>query len=108
MTTKHSTATYVGPTEDGSKLRIDWQDGHRSEYLPLFLRLACRCAACIDEMSGEPRLDPNLVDPEVYPAAIKYVVRYALQFDWSDGHTTGIYPFDLLREICPCVECAGR
>ncbi|MFI5304933.1 MAG: hypothetical protein ACHQYP_09090 [Nitrospiria bacterium] len=27
---------------------------------------------------------------------------------WSDGHSTGIYSFDLLRKICPCESCMGK
>jgi DUF971 family protein len=34
------------------------------------------------------------------------VGNYALQIDFSDGHTTGIYSYDYLRTICPCDECA--
>lgn len=98
----------VAPTEDGERLRIRWKDGHVSEYTPRFLRLACQCAACVDEMTGEVRLDPETVDPGVYPRSIEYVGRYALQFDWSDGHRTGIYPFTLLRGLCPCPECDAR
>ncbi|MEK7316525.1 MAG: gamma-butyrobetaine hydroxylase-like domain-containing protein, partial [Candidatus Eisenbacteria bacterium] len=33
------------------------------------------------------------------------VGQYALHFDWSDGHTTGIYSYDYLRRICPCDAC---
>lgn len=95
----------VGPTEDGSELRIRWRDGHVSEYPPRYLRLRCPCAGCIDEMSGRPLLDPASVPAEVY-LGIRYVGHYALQFDWSDGHGTGIYPFDMLRRLCPCAECA--
>jgi DUF971 family protein len=36
----------------------------------------------------------------------KTVGNYALQIDFSDGHTTGIYSYDYLRTICPCEECA--
>ena len=36
------------------------------------------------------------------------VGRYAVRFLWADGHTTGIYSFDHLREICPCPECKGQ
>lgn len=95
----------VGPTEDGARLRIDWGDGHRSEYEPRYLRLRCPCAACIDEFTGRPILDPRTVPDGVYPLAIHYVGRYALRFEWSDGHGTGIYPFELLREVCPCSDC---
>ncbi|MFW6079954.1 MAG: DUF971 domain-containing protein [Gemmatimonadota bacterium] len=97
----------VGPNEDASKLRIRWADGHVSEYAPHYLRVNCRCAACRDEMTGEPLLDPARVAGDVHPLAIQYVGRYALRFDWSDGHSTGIYPFELLRAICPCDACAG-
>lgn len=103
-----STATRpdeITPTEDGQRLRIHWADGHVSEYTPRHLRLHCRCAGCVDEFTGEPILDPRTVSESIYPEAIRYVGRYALRFEWSDGHDTGIYPFELLREICPCAAC---
>lgn len=96
-----TTPAAVEPTEDAARLRIRWQDGHVSEYEPRYLRLNCRCAGCIDEWTGRPLLDPDRVPPDVHPLAIRYVGRYALQFDWSDGHATGIYPFELLRELSP-------
>ncbi|HET7273735.1 MAG TPA: DUF971 domain-containing protein [Longimicrobiaceae bacterium] len=100
-----STPTEVAPTEDASRLRIRWQDGHVSEYLPRALRLDCRCASCVEEMSGKPLLDPSTVPEDVHPLGIRYVGRYALRFDWSDGHDTGIYPFEQLRRLCPCEAC---
>lgn len=100
----------IGPDAEGTSLRIRWGDAHVSLYEPLRLRLECRCAACVDEMTGVRRLTEGEVDPGVYPLAIHYVGRYALRFDWSDGHTTGIYPFELLRALCSCGVCtrAGR
>ncbi|HEX7120520.1 MAG TPA: DUF971 domain-containing protein [Longimicrobiales bacterium] len=98
---------HVAPTEDGSRLRIEWADGHASEYAPRYLRLQCRCAVCVDELTGAPLLDPRAVPEDVYPLAIRYVGRYALGFDWSDGHDTGIYPFEMLRAVCPCDACTG-
>lgn len=89
----------VEPTEDGARLRIIWRDGHLSEYEPRTLRLECRCAGCINEFTGKPILDPAAVPEDVHPLAIRYVGRYALAFDWSDRHTTGIYPFELLRTL---------
>jgi DUF971 family protein len=47
------------------------------------------------------------VRPDVAAAAARIVGNYALHFDWSDGHTTGIYSFDYLRRICPCPACSG-
>ena len=91
-------AEEVGPTEDGLKLRIRWGDGVASEYWPRDLRLICPCAGCVDETTGVRTLQPAQVGPDVYPTAIHYVGRYALQFVWSDGHSTGIYTWELLRE----------
>jgi DUF971 family protein len=83
-------------------LRIEWSDGHASLYPVRLLRLACRCANCIDEHTGAPRLRPDTVPVDVRPVKIRPVGRYALGFEWSDGHDTGIYTFDHLRAVCPC------
>jgi ATP-binding protein involved in chromosome partitioning len=104
---QRTTPREVAPTADGARLRIVWGDGHVSEYEPRQLRLSCRCAGCVEEMTGRPLLDPRRVPEGVHPLAIRYVGRYALRFDWSDGHLTGIYSFDMLREICPCDACRG-
>lgn len=56
-------------------------------------------------MTGRPLLNPDYVPRDVHPLAIRHVGRYALRFDWSDGHDTGIYPFRLLRELCRCIPC---
>ena len=96
-----TTPAEIGPTEDGSELRIRWRDGVVSDYPPRYLRLCCPCAACVEEMSGRPILDPATVPADVYPRAVEYVGEYSLRFDWSDGHRTGIYPFTYLRELSP-------
>jgi ATP-binding protein involved in chromosome partitioning len=83
-------------------LRIVWKDGHESLYPVRLLRLACRCAHCIDEHTGRPILRPESVPAEVRPLRISGVGRYALAFAWSDGHDSGIYTFESLRELCPC------
>jgi len=83
-------------------LLIRWNDGHDSLYAVRELRLACRCARCIEETTGQPLLDPATIPDDVRPVRVTGVGRYALQFEWSDGHDTGIYPFDLLRSLCPC------
>jgi len=84
-----------GPRE----LAIRWQDDVESIYDVRELRLACGCAHCVDEWTGEERLDPGSVPADVAPVRLAPVGRYALQIDWSDGHTTGIYTFDRLREL---------
>jgi DUF971 family protein len=96
-----ATIRQLGPRE----LEILWTDGHASRYAVSYLRRACRCADCIDEWTGRRTLDPAKVADGVKPVRIEQVGRYAVHFEWSDGHSTGIYSFDYLRDICPCAEC---
>jgi len=89
----------ITPTADARRLRIRWRDGLASEYEPRLLRIRCPCAGCVDEMTGLRTLRPERVSPFIYPEAIHYVGRYALRFQWSDGHGTGIYSFEYLRRL---------
>lgn len=88
-------------------LRIAWKDGHESLYAVRQLRLGCRCARCVEEGTGRPLLDDAKVPADVRPVRIRPVGRYAIQFEWSDGHDTGIYTFEYLRECCPCCAVSG-
>ena|SRR3989338_11294023 len=91
---------------DERTLGIRWKDGHQSLYLSYYLRKACRCAACIDEMSGASILNPAKIPEDIHPVEIQGVGRYGIRINWSDQHNTGIYDFKYLREICPCAECS--
>ena len=53
----------------------------------------------MDELTGQPRLDPKTVPADVKVLEVRTVGRYALQFTFSDGHATGIYSFDKLRAL---------
>jgi DUF971 family protein len=85
----------AGPRE----LAIRWSDGRESVYDVRSLRLACACARCVDEWTGDGLLDPASVPEDVHPLRIEPVGRYAIQIAWSDGHATGIYPFARLRAL---------
>jgi ATP-binding protein involved in chromosome partitioning len=80
-------------------LEIAWADGQIGVIEVRALRLACACAVCVDEWSGQGRLDPATVPDTVQPQRIQPVGRYAIQIEWSDGHTSGIYPFERLRAL---------
>ncbi len=97
------------PTEirrlpESGRLRIVWSDGHRAEYDYDYLRGYCPCASC----QGHHSLSVEFKAPpaSVTPLAIEPVGNYAVAFQWSDAHATGIYRFDFLRQICPCQECS--
>lgn len=81
---------------------ITWALDHVGVYPARDLRLACPCAMCVEEMSGQPLLDPARVPADVHPLRIALVGAYAIRIEWSDGHSTGIYPYELLWRLCPC------
>lgn len=100
---------------EGKGLEIDWQDGHRSAWSFAWLRDACPCATCVEERKNEGR-EPGqpraknaallpMYTPPPKPASAQAVGRYAIQFNWLDGHTAGIYSWEYLRRACQCQEC---
>lgn len=82
-----------------NELGFDFDDGSRAVFRLWDLRLACPCALCVDENSGERLLDPNTVPEDISIETIQSVGRYAVGILWSDGHRTGIYPYDLLKRL---------
>src|ERR1039458_2772345 len=100
---------------EGKGMEIDWVDGHRSKWSFPWLRDACPCATCVEERkaegrkAGQPkpksaRLLP-MYAPLAKPKSAQPVGRYAIQFNWLDGHSGGIYSWDYLRRVCQCTEC---
>ena len=90
------------------ELMIQWADGHETHHLAPPLRGMCPCATCKDEMTGMRIILPIHIPDNLEFRKIELVGQYALQFEWSDGHRTGIYSFEYLRELCPCPECKRR
>lgn len=84
---------------DARTLAISWADGEKSMIDVRALRLACACAHCVDEWSGQALLAPDSVPADVAPLGLRSVGRYAIQIQWSDGHDTGIYPFERIRTL---------
>ncbi len=82
-----------------AQILIEWNDGKKSNYSTKALRIACPCAACVNELTGQRMLDPNRIPDTIRALAINPVGRYALQIVWSDGHATGLYGFELLRKL---------
>jgi len=95
---------------EAHELRITWRDEHESAYELNALREACPCASCRGghEYMGASH-DPDFI--ELKPARsyrveqAELVGNYALQIYWSDGHSSGIYTWEYLRRICPCLLC---
>lgn len=95
-------------------IKIDWKDGHHSDYPLGYLRDECPCATCTGAHGTEPQKTNYAQDSsspfQMYKPRLKMlgaepVGNYAVRIEWSDGHNTGIYSYDHLRKICPCAEC---
>ena len=90
--------TQVTPFPNG-EIGIVWSDGSESYYNSWELRCACTCARCVDEMTGVKVLDDRSVAKDVRVLEIHPVGNYGYGILWSDGHDTGIYTFEHLREF---------
>ena len=95
-------------------IKIDWKDGHHSEYGLVSLRDRCPCATCTGAHGTQPEKtnhskpsnDPfPMFKPVLKMLNVEPVGNYAVRIYWSDGHSSGIYSYERLREICPCAEC---
>ena len=90
---------------DGT-LSISWMDGTTTRHSMAQLRRDCPCANCRIEREKMAQPGPVLrvIDssgPSPKQAEIvefSPVGRYALSFLFNDGHSTGIYTFDFLKE----------
>jgi DUF971 family protein len=100
---------------EGKGLEIDWSDGHKSAWSFVWLRDACPCATCVEQRELEGRKPGEakaksaallpLYTPPTKPTSAHAVGRYAIQFNWSDGHSGGIYSWEYLRRMCQCGAC---
>ncbi len=91
-------------------LEIIWKDEHVSRYPLHGLRKACPCVVC---KGGHAHMSVP-TNPAVFfekPTRITHIQNiapignYAIQIQWSDGHNSGMYKWETLRELCPCKEC---
>lgn len=85
------------------RLVIVWEDGHVSPFPLDYLRSWCPCAAC----QGHEPVARYLALSGQELARVDPVGNYALSPTWQDGHSTGLYTFRMLRELCPCEACGG-
>lgn len=83
---------------DSKKVCFDVYRGKSlvKSIIPRKLRMACRCAVCVDEMTNELKLTEKDVPEDVLPTHYEPKGNYALAVVWSDGHKSSIYPYERL------------
>lgn len=113
MLDKRIYATEISVSNKDQILTIEWADGHRSVYGLEGLRLACPCVECAGghAQMGRPA-NPAVFD--IPPGKtwsisnVQEVGNYAMQIFWADGHDSGIYQWQYLRDLCPCENCRRK
>ncbi len=116
MDSRSSIPTEITVSRERRQVRIRWQDGHESLYGFDLLRKECPCAVCNDQRGKQAApaglgltvlSGPIVRAGDIQVTEVKPVGRYAINFVWSDGHDSGIYPYSFLREACPCPICGA-
>ncbi len=90
-------------------ITITWNDSVVSNWTAAQLRSCCPCATCREKRQGQgrapetdkPKMLPVLSAAEAQPARIESmrpVGNYAYNIAFSDGHSSGVFLFDLLRQ----------
>lgn len=99
---------------DDRHLLIEWSDGMSRRYSVRELREACPCASCREKRSqpAPPSTQlPVISAQEARPLTIrgmKPIGTYAYTIDFSDNHDTGIYTYELLRQLGAELTAEGK
>lgn len=93
--------TQIKKTKD--TLHIEWSNDQSSEISLQKLRDECPCVNCKGESvmfeSYIPIKSPFKAAGFYEIEKIEQVGNYAIQIVWKDGHSTGIYSWDVLQKI---------
>ena len=80
-------------------LELVWSDEEVSRLPFRTVRQDCRCAVCIDELTGRQLLDRDSVPVDLGLIDISLWGNYALRIRWSDQHDSGLFTWKHLQNI---------
>lgn len=87
----------------GEQLAISWDDGSETFFSLETMRRHCPCAACkgeMDIMGNVYKAADQKLSPQAFQlAALRNVGGYAINPVWRDGHSTGIFSYEYLRNL---------
>ncbi len=86
----------------GTEVALRWNDGAESYFTGGFLRAASPSAENMGERDVLGRQiggDPRTSFPGVTVVNWSRVGNYAIAFEFSDGHRTGLYSYAYLRRL---------
>lgn len=92
-TSPHQPPTTVYLARDGGAVTLEWP-GRRARLTAAALRGACRCAWCtLARRRGQPVGEADAI------TAFEPMGGEAVHIVFSDGHRTGVFPWNFLSDI---------
>ncbi len=94
----------INVRRDEGVMEIGWDDLNTDRIHLTELRRFCPCAVCVDMRDQESKRTGlhMITEAETATADLQSVTQvglYAIQIVWGDGHDTGIYTYDYLRQL---------
>ncbi len=80
-------------------LEVTWPDAQVDRFPYVFLRSECPCATCRDEWTGERILRAESIRSDLRLEGMEPIGTYAVQLAWSDGHSSGLFSWETLRQL---------
>ena len=90
--------TDISANREHATLTITWPD-RQDQHTFVHLRGYCTCAHCVNEWTGEQILDLSTIPSDITIQKLEPVGSYAVRIHWSDGHNSGLYTWERLREV---------
>jgi len=91
--------TQLRYSEEDRRLTIEFSDGFSADYNLEHLRGYCPCAHCQGHGGQMLEFNPLRWEKQIKISDVSQVGNYAICVAWEDGHSTGVYSFDLLRTL---------
>lgn len=84
---------------DEKNITLKWPDGRHEIVSNFDLRLNSQDALSVNEITGEKILKPEDIRKDITPKKITPLGNYALGIEWNDGHSSGIYTYELISKL---------
>lgn len=96
-----ATPTDVSISRKQGLCTLTWSDGRVSSLTLADLRRLCPCATCNEQRANQANSLMVISGPvpSAELEAAEPVGGYAIRFRWADGHDSGIYSYQYLRQL---------
>lgn len=81
------------------RVSLTWEGEKPIEISNHLLRDSCQCALCVDEYTGDKTLKSDEIPADIHALESVPLGNYAVSIQWSDGHTSSIYPYKVLKSL---------